>query len=48
MINCKFLESSGKCCVTGNFTYPTGASVMGYCMAVVDKLEECDWFTEVE
>ena len=46
MINCKFLGDNCKCQVTGYNYPPTMTSVMGYCMVVVDKLEECDWFTE--
>jgi len=55
MTECKFLNSDGKCNIMGKYNviddiiFPTGASVMGYCMAVVENtLEECDWFTEVE
>ena len=48
MTDCKFLKY-GKCCAIGYSVFPTCASVMGYCMAVVEnRLEECDWFTEDE
>ena len=46
MINCKFFNSDCKCDAINKFSHPSGASVMGYCMAVVNRLEECDWFTE--
>ena len=46
MTECKFLKY-GKCCAIRYSVFPTCASVMGYCMAVVENIE-CDWFTEVE
>ena len=47
MTECKFLNSDCKCDAINNFSYPSGVSVMGYCMAIVENVE-CDWFTEVE
>lgn len=46
MTECKFLKY-GKCCAIGYTVFPTGASVMGYCMVVVENIE-CNWFTEVK
>ena len=47
MIDCKFLDENCKCNIMVDFSYPSGASVMGYCMATVENTE-CDWFTEVK
>ena len=49
MAECKFLNENCKCSIMVDFSYPTGSSVMGYCMATAEnKSEECNWFTEVE
>ena len=47
MIKCKFLAENCKCSIMVDFSHPSGASVMGYCMVIVGNTE-CDWFTEVE
>ena len=47
MINCKFFNSDCKCDAINNFSHPTGASIMGYCMIITyNKYRKCDWFTE--
>lgn len=47
MTKCKFFNSDCKCDAINNFSHPSGVSVMGYCMAIVENVE-CDWFTEVK
>ena len=49
MVICKFLGKNIECLVANDFSFPTGVSMMGYCMvAITDECHKCNWFTEVE